>query len=111
MFVLNYPPHTILAPRVLQRRPLSAHCCLTCRRIRAESAGAPALVLPRALPHVRPCVVQSSALPPEGVACDPIKARATRDKEPEGGPAPAQPQGETPKGGETAQAGETHPPT
>jgi len=69
-----------------------------CRR--AESAGAPALVLPRALSRVRPWVVQSSdALPSEGAACEPMKARATRDKEPEGGPAPTQPQGETPRGG------------
>jgi len=79
-----------------------------CRR--AESAGASALVLPRALLRVRPCLVQSSdALPPEGAACDPMKARDMRDKEPEGGPAPTQPQGKTSRGGNST--GETHPPT
>jgi len=46
------------------------------------------------------CRLGAGALQPEvGAACDPMKARATRDKEPEGGPAPTQPQGETPRGG------------
>jgi len=78
---------------------------------RAESAGSSALVMLRALLRVRPGLVQSSeALPPEGAACDVMKATATRDKRTGGGPRPhtATRGNTTPKGGNST--GETHPP-
>ena len=49
----------------------------------------PYLVLLRALLRVRPGLVQSSdALPPEGAACDPMKASSYARQRTEGGPSP-----------------------
>jgi len=63
--------------------------CVERRCRRAESAGAPALVLPRALPRVRPCMVQSSdALPPEGAVCESMKASCYARQRTGGGPSP-----------------------